>query len=130
MLGELSSMQFLKYIVAGVINTVIGYGVFLTLFRLLYISAEYANAFGACAGLASAFVLNRLFVFNKPIFNHKILLKFLSAFLVAFLINQFVLIILYRIVGLNAETAQIFAMISYSIFFYFLNKNFVFHDGV
>lgn len=119
-------MQAIKYIFSGLVNTVIGYSVFLTLITLFTIRPEYANAVGYGVALVAAFILNKIFVFDQSKTNRSTIPKFIAAFIAAFSLNQLILFIANRIMGMQAETAQVFAMISYTVSFYFLNKNFVF----
>jgi putative flippase GtrA len=119
-------VQAIKYIFSGLVNTVIGYSVFLTLITLFTIRPEYANAVGYGVALVAAFILNKIFVFDQSKTNRSTIPKFIAAFIAAFSLNQLILFIANRIMGMQAETAQVFAMISYTVSFYFLNKNFVF----
>ncbi|SEO62735.1 GtrA family protein [Pseudomonas zeae] len=120
-------MQALKYIFAGVANTAIGYGVFLLLVTFFDMNPSYANAIGYVIALIAAFVLNKTFVFNQSTTDRSTIPKFIVAFSISFAINQLVLLAGYRWLGIDAEIAQIFAMISYTIAFYLLNKKFVFN---
>ncbi|MDP9712896.1 UNVERIFIED_ORG: putative flippase GtrA [Pseudomonas fluorescens] len=120
-------MQPLKFIFAGVANTAIGYGVFLLLVTLLDMNPSYANAIGYVIALIAAFILNKTFVFNQSTTDRSTIPKFIVAFGIAFGINQLVLISGYRLAGLDPKIAQVFAMISYTISFYALNKKFVFN---
>lgn len=122
-------MQPLKFIFAGVANTAIGYGVFLLLVTLLDMNPSYANAIGYVIALIAAFVLNKTFVFNQSITGRSTIPKFIVAFGIAFGINQLVLISSYRLAGLDPKIAQVFAMISYTVVFYILNKKFVFNEN-
>lgn len=122
-------MQPLKFIFAGVANTAIGYGVFLLLVTLLDMNPSYANAIGYVIALIAAFVLNKTFVFNQSITGRSTIPKFIVAFGIAFGINQLVLISSYRLAGLDPKIAQVFAMISYTVVFYILNKKFVFSEN-
>jgi len=119
-------MQPLRYIFAGVANTATGYGVFLALILLFNTKPAYANAIGYGVALIVAFVLNKVFVFNQSTTDRSTIPKFILAFAISFSINQLVLLIVYRGMGVPAEIAQIFAMISYTVVFYLLNKEFVF----
>lgn len=123
-------MQFFRYIISGVINTAVGYGVFFVLLRIFNVSPEYANAVGYCIALFVAFTLNKVFVFNNSISNRKLMPKFVVAYILSFTANQLVLMIFYRIIGMSAEISQIFSMASYTFIFYFLNKHFVFSERV
>lgn len=121
--------QLIKYALTGVINTLIGYGVFWLLLTKFNIHAEYANAAGYGIALIFAFLLNKVFVFNKSTFHQGMIPRFIVAFLIAFLINQLVLIVLHRVLGIRAEIAQILAMVTYTVLFYILNKRYVFNEN-
>ncbi|MNJ12156.1 GtrA-like protein [compost metagenome] len=121
-------MQIIKYALTGLINTAVGYGVFWILFTYFNFSAEHANAMGYGIALTLAFLLNKLFVFNKSTFHHGMIPRFVLAFALAFLLNQLVLIILHRTLGIRAEIAQLMAMGTYTVIFYVLNKRFVFSE--
>lgn len=120
-------MQPLKYIFAGVANTAIGYGVFLALVTLLNTSPAYANAVGYGVALIAAFSLNKVFVFNQSVTDRSTIPKFIIAFALSFILNQLVLMVAYRWLEIRVEIAQIFAMVTYTVVFYLLNKEFVFN---
>ncbi|MFL1500450.1 GtrA family protein [Pseudomonas sp. O64] len=122
-------IQLIKYALTGIINTLIGYGVFWVLFTQFNIHAEYANAAGYGIALVFAFLLNKVFVFNKSTFHSAMIPRFIVAFMVAFLINQLVLIVFHRVLDIRAEIAQILAMGTYTVLFYILNKRYVFKEG-
>lgn len=118
--------ELIKYVIAGLINTATGYGVFWMLWRWCGCSPELANAIGYVIALCVAFYLNRFFVFAGADSSMSSILRFFAAFAAAFLLNQAVLIVFFRIFLVPAEIAQAFAMIVYSVTFYLLNKHFVF----
>ena len=118
--------EFLKYVIAGFINAFIGYGVFLTLIRWAGYSPEIANGICYIIAIFFAFLLNRFFVFQGSKISKSTFLRFIFAFVCAFIINQAVLFVLFRIFSIQPEIAQIFSMIAYSIIFFLLNKYFVF----
>jgi putative flippase GtrA len=120
-------MQPLKYIFAGVANTAIGYGVFLALVTLLNTNPAYANAVGYGVALIAAFSLNKVFVFNQSVTDRSTIPKFIIAFALSFILNQLVLMVAYRWLEIRVEIAQIFAMVTYTVVFYLLNKEFVFN---
>ncbi|MFG0631966.1 GtrA family protein [Pseudomonas sp. xss_2] len=121
-------MQVVRYAIAGVVNTGLGYGVFWLLLKLVGVNAEIANAVGYCVGLISAFVLNRVFVFGVSSATLTMVFRFFVAFMIAYIINLLVLVGLYRFLGVSAEIAQIFAMAIYTLSFYILNKTYVFNQ--
>lgn len=123
-------MQIIKYILSGLINTAVGYSVFWVLLKHFDLSAEYANAAGYGSALVVAFALNKIFVFNQSTFTHSMIPRFIFAFTASFLINQIILIITHRAIGLPVEIAQVIAMATYTIIFYLLNKRFVFNEKI
>lgn len=119
-------MEVTRYAVAGVINTFVGYAVFWMAYRWMGLSPAAANTLGYTVALGVSFLLSSYFVFSnsKPIVS--VAGRFVVAFTIAFLLNQFVLFILLSTAFLSAEIAQIFAMIAYTVVFYLLSKYFVF----
>ncbi len=118
--------ELLRYGATGVVNTLVGYGVFLAALRLLGLAPEAANALGYAVALALAFTLNRLVVFRGSRASPAAALRFALAFALAFAVNQAVLALLVRLAGVEAEIAQVAAMAAYTVLFYLLNKFFVF----
>lgn len=121
-----SENEIIRYIISGIINTVVGYGVFICLVYLLDVNPFYANAIGYIIALCIAFILNKYFVFNVKNTQIKHFLMFIIAFIVAFFINVIVLSLFLNVLNLYPAIAQIFAMISYTVSFYIFNKFIVF----
>ncbi|MEI8185264.1 MAG: GtrA family protein [Chlorobiaceae bacterium] len=119
-------IEFIKYSIAGLINAATGYGVFFAMIKLTDFSPEIANAVCYIVSIFFAFLLNRFFVFKGSKISKHTILRYISAFTSAFIINQVVFFILFRIFFLKPEIAQIFSMTSYSTSFFLLNKYFVF----
>jgi putative flippase GtrA len=120
-------MQFLRYLIVGVINTVIGYGVFVSLVEYLNLIPELANLIGYFFALTVAYILNKNYVFSGYVVAPNSKSRFILSFIASFFVNQCALIFLYRYLGISAVVAQIPAMICYTLVFYFLNRKFVFN---
>jgi putative flippase GtrA len=118
--------EFSRYIIAGVVNTATGYGIFWALLKSTSLGPEIANSIGYAIALGVAFILNRVFVFEGARIFAAAATRFVIAFAIAFLLNQAVLFILFRLLSVRPEIAQIFAMATYTVTFYLLNKHFVF----
>lgn len=118
--------ELIKYVVAGLINTATGYGVFWVLLRWVGYSPELANTIGYIVALCVAFLLNLFFVFKGATVSSATVLRFFVAFAGAFILNQAVLFVLFRIFSIRPEIAQIFSMSAYTVGFYLLNKYYVF----
>ena len=119
-------MLVFKYLIAGLVNTLVGYGVFLLLLASSSMLPEVANAISYVIALVVAFILNKVFVFKSSVKNAVAIPKFIAAFAISFLVNQLVLILFYRLLNSPAAIAQIPAMVSYTIVFYVLNKHYVY----
>jgi len=118
--------EIVKYAIAGVINTTVGYAVFWIAFHWIGFRPAAANTLAYALALMVSFSLNKIFVFptTQPV-RHAVL-RFAAAFFMAFSLNQFVLFLCMHMLLMSAEIAQIFAMASYTVAFYFMSKYFVF----
>lgn len=140
--------QLIRYGLAGVVNTAVGYAAFLLFFYVAGLSAWLANVLSYAFGLLSAYTLNRVYVFtdaavltdtadkhdksanpnsttkSSPTKNSAY--RFAVAFLVAFALNQLVLFVLHSWLHMPAQWAQLGAMGCYTVVFYVLNKWYVF----
>ena len=117
--------RFTRFLIAGGINTLVGFGI-IFLLMFLGVSPQISNIFGYAVGLMVSFLLNRNWVFSA--YNASIrrqIISFLLIFIVAFAINFLVLNILL-ISSINAWFAQVIAAAFYTIIFYVLNKRVVF----
>ena len=126
----LPTMQLIKYLGAGLFNTLVGYGIFFVLVKSANMLPQIANGIGYFIALIISFFLNRLFVFQARDRTPVLIKKFAYAFLVSFFLNQIVLTVSYHLFKFSPEIAQIPAMITYTAIFYALNKYYVFTSGV
>lgn len=117
--------EFVRYVIAGLINTGVGYGVFLIALWGFESSALIANAFGYAVGLMCAYSLNLFYVFKAAQFSKASMGRFLLGFGAAYSVNVAVLWTLTQGVHLWPEVAQIGAMATYTLSFYLINKFFV-----
>lgn len=117
--------EFLRYLVAGVVNTFVGYAVFLAALHGLGLGVFASNALSYATGLTAAYLQNRYFVFRGARHSSAALLRFLAGFGVAYLVNLAVLELAHARLGLRAEWAQLFAMVAYTVSFYLINRCYV-----
>lgn len=115
---------FTRFIASGIINTLVGYAVFIIAYKFIEFSPAISNAVSYAFGLVCSFILSATFVFSKMDQLRRRVIKFFICFIIAFMINQLVLWLLSSLI--NIYLAQFFAMVSYTIIFYILNKYFVF----
>ena len=124
----LGTKKFFKYILAGIINTLITYFTSIILVDIFNFYLIISNLIGFLFGIFVSFYLNRNFVFKSK--NNRIkeqLLKFISAVLISYLINLTFLIMCSYIFLINYYVSQIIAMSTYSLSFYYLSNKYVFN---
>ena len=120
------SAELLRYLAAGLCNTLAGYLVFLGVLHGLAWPVALANVISYAVGLLVAYVLNRTFVFRDAAHTPAALAKFLAGFAVAFGVNAAVLYAAHALLHVRAEVAQLAAMAAYTVTFYVINKYVVF----
>ena len=120
--------KFLKYILAGIINTLTTYFTSIILLKIFNFYLIISNLIGFLFGIFVSFCLNRNFVFkSKDKKIRKQLLKFICAFLISYLINLIFLIMCSYVFLINYYVSQIIAMATYSLSFYYLSNKYIFN---
>ena len=120
--------KIFKYILAGIINTLITYFTSIILVDIFNFYLIISNLIGFLFGIFVSFYLNRNFVFKSK--SNKIkkqLLKFICAFLISYLINLTFLIMFSYVFLINYYISQIIAMTTYSLSFYYLSNKYIFN---
>ncbi len=119
------SAYIVRYAGSGALNTVVGFSV---IFMLMWlgISPFIANVAGYAVGFILGFVLSRKFVFRSD--GHFVAesVRYLIAFIISFLCNLLVLSFVLSTLYFHALTAQVTAMMSYTLLMYILTRAFVF----
>ncbi len=118
--------EIFRYLLAGTINTIVGYCIFLVMLYIVNVNPYYSNIVGYIFGLIIAYILNKLFVFKNKTTTKTSIYRFFIAFILSFFINLFVLFIFVDILNQSPAISQIVAMTFYTIIFYLLNKFYVF----
>lgn len=122
--------EICRYLLAGTINTIVGYCIFLIMLYVLNVNLYYSNIVGYIFGLIMAYILNKLFVFKSKITTKNSIYRFFIAFIFSFFINLFVLFIFVDILNQSPAISQIIAMTFYTIIFFLFNKFYVFKDNL
>ncbi len=125
-LGLLERMQFLRFLLVGSINTLVGYALIFAGMYLLHLSPELSNLLGYSVGLVISYFLNKYYTFKSNESSHTEKLRFLMVFAVAYPANLALLMFLTRILGLHAGLSQIVAGALYVVVSYLMNRRFVF----
>ncbi|WP_088282562.1 GtrA family protein [Ideonella sp. A 288] len=115
------SAEFVRYLLAGLANTAVGYAAFLALLWGAGLGPRAANAGSYAVGLCLALLLNRYFVFEGATVTPGAVVRFAAGFGVAYALN---LATLWRLLDLGVPPAwaQLVAMAVYTIGFYAINR--------
>lgn len=118
-------LQFVRFCLVGLINTIIGLSVILGLMHLFDLHPVLANMSGYAAGLCFSFYANGRWTFRqRP--SRAAGLRFMLAFGVSYLANIGVLLLCLGYTDIPPTFAQILAMITYTATFFLLCKIYVF----
>ena len=120
--------RFVRFGVAGLANTFIGYGVILLAMSVG--AGDYlANAIGYATGVVVSFAINRSFTFQvRRRISQGEVLRYCAAFAAAYACNFAALTIARQELGSGSWVAQLLAVIVYAIAFYLLSARFVFNE--
>ena len=118
-----TAVQFVKYNLVGIVNTVIGFSIIFSL-MFLGVSAVLSNSIGYAIGSIVSYSLNKKYTFNSNE-NSKIqALKFFAVLGVSYLIN---FIVLKWLLGfMNPYLAQLISAVVYTLSSFLLAKFLVF----
>lgn len=118
-----------RYLVVGVLNTLLGFGLVLLLQEVMGLSPFHANVVGYATGLVCSYFLNRHFTFNSRRRHVEALPSFAAAAAVSYGVNAGVLAASLSWLQLNPVVAQTLAAVSFTTCFYVLSRLFVFRPG-
>lgn len=122
----------LRYGLAGLLNTAIGYAIIAVLDIGLGVDSHLANLAGYVVGAGVSYFLQRSFVFGSNTAHGRSVPKYLAAALAAFLLNQLVLSLGLQMIGdakLGRAIAQLIAVAAYSVTLLILLRLWVFRPG-
>ncbi|NTV31655.1 GtrA family protein [candidate division WWE3 bacterium] len=121
--------EIVRDLIAGVANSVAGYGTFWVLLHQIRWNPWLANAGSYALGLMVAYLLNLRFVFRDSSHSAGAFLRFFLGFASSYALNLAVMQITLNEIKLRPEYSQLFAMASYTISFYLFNKFIVWTAG-
>lgn len=118
--------QLLKFALVGVLNTSLGYAVIFGCMYAFGLGAVVSNVIGYACGLVVSYSLNRNFTFRSAAARRAEMVRFVAIFLLAYLANLGVLLLLIRRFGMHEGAAQAVAGVAYFGLSFVLNKYYVF----
>lgn len=114
---------FIKFIVAGVINTIVGAGVMFALYNIFNCSYWFSSTMNYVAGSIVSFFLNKYYTFQSKIFYIKEVIYFIINIAVCFVIAYGVAkpVALYLLNGYSTAVQENVAMFFGMVIFTGLN---------
>lgn len=114
-----------RYTGSGIVNTIVGFIVILTAMAIGF-SPIVSNIAGYAVGFMLGFVLSKNFVFRSE--GHFVAegVRYLVAFIIAFLSNLLVLQMVLSYLNLHAVLCQLGAAVVYTVVMYLLTRFYVF----
>lgn len=109
----------------GVANTIVGVSV-IAIAHYLGANPVMANVFGYGAGLLVSFTLNSRITFRKSKVDLYTVFRFLGAFLVAFMVNISVVLVVTHVLERHGLLATLAGVIPFTAVFYILCECWVF----
>ena len=122
--------QILTFALVGILNTVIGYSVFLILLKLFHMNYLIGSGLGYCCGLTNSYIMNRRFTFkisrNRGMGEGS---RFVAVNAVALLTNLLLMRVFVQEFGVFPEIAQVIAIAGSYCTNFFGNKFWTFREN-
>jgi putative flippase GtrA len=122
------SWTFIRFLIVGVLNTIVGLSVIFLSKAYLGFDDILANICGYAVGLNVSFWINRSWTFQHTHSSLLASMRFLIAFVIAYSSNLTVVLLLINQFDINSYFAQTAGIFPYTLLFFFLNRYFVFAD--
>ena len=116
----------LKFLAVGAANTLVGLLAIYLCKWLLGFNDVAANITGYLTGLCVSFLLNRSWTFRHTGATLSALARFLTVFVLAYLINLATVLVAIHGLAVNTYLAQAMGIAPYTLLFYFGSKYFAF----
>jgi len=118
---------FLKYLLVGIINTIVGYGI---IFFLMFVgvSPEISNIVGYAVGISVSYVLNKIYTFQSKAHPKKEFPKFVLSLLASYTLNFLTLVLCIHILKINPYISQIISGAVYTLSGFVFLKYFAFRS--
>ncbi len=125
MLKKLLERQEIRFLFVGVLNTIVGYGIYaiLVFFDMHYL---IANTISTILGVAHSYLWNRFFTFKSKEKAGKEIIKFTSVYLLSYVIGTITLAGFKNILHISPYLAGLFNLVITTLISYFGHKNFSF----
>lgn len=122
--------ELIKYLIIGVLTTVINYIIFAILVKLANIDMHVSNIIAWIVSVIFAYFTNKLFVFESKSFEFKVIgkevLSFGAARVFSLLLEEVILYIFVNLLNMNELVIKLIANVIVIIVNYILSKFIIF----
>lgn len=121
--------QFIKFILVGIINTLVTYFTFKALTMVFFINDIIAIIISYIVGVTNSFIFNKIWTFKSKIMS----IREIISFVIIFLISLFVKIVVYKTLKekffIQKDIAFFIGMAFYTTINFLLNKYITFRKS-
>lgn len=114
--------QSIKFIIVGVLNTVVGFLAFAAYIYFIHDNYLQALIFSHIIGVANSYLWNNRWTFQQKKYKASSAIKFMSVYVVTFIVNLFLLTILVDTIEMNKLIAQAIALLFTTLVSFFGHK--------
>lgn len=121
-LSQLINKQSLKFVIVGVLNTIVGFIVYALYLNCINNSYLQALILSNIVGITHSYIWNNKWTFTVKKFSMKSAMKFTSIYLISFLINLLFLRVLVDHMGMDKLLAQAISLFFTTLISFFGHK--------
>lgn len=114
--------QSIKFIIVGVLNTIVGFITYAVYIQFIHNNYLQALIFSHIVGVAHSYLWNNKWTFQQKKYNARSAMKFMSVYVVTFFVNLFLLAILVDTIEMNKLVAQAIALFLTTLVSFFGHK--------
>lgn len=114
--------QSIKFIIVGVLNTVVGFLVYAAYIYFIHNNYLQALIVSHIIGVAHSYLWNNKWTFQQKKYNARSAVKFMSVYVVTFFVNLFLLAILVDTIEMDKLIAQAIALFLTTLVSFFGHK--------
>ncbi len=123
---RLLDLSFIRFVLVGISNTAVGFGVIFLCLRVLSLGDVASNAIGYFIGFVWSFALNRMWTFRHRGAAARSFARFAAVCAVAYVVNLLVLLAVRRYFEPASLMPQALAMAAYTVTGYLGSRFFAF----
>jgi putative flippase GtrA len=102
--------QFIKFVVVGVLSTMVNYGLFYILLTYSHLDYKIASAIGFIAGVCAGFLLNKSWTFSNDSEAGKYVFKYFILYTVSLAVSLLFLKITVEKFNIDARVANVLSI--------------------